>query len=107
MSRAMVRANLPSDVPPYFCTSHGAAGSALFWCRFGGVVGGEGEGEPSESRADGEDGGEGEGAADILFYLCATAGCADGFWIGGGVCARDGGAVRVLVLYYTTSSGRS
>lgn len=37
ISSAIFAANFPTLVPPYFCTIHEAAGSMLFWCRFGGV----------------------------------------------------------------------
>ena len=78
MCAAMVAANLPTLVPPYFCTSQRAAGSIEFWCRFGGVRGGgvpgaddepDGEGdEGDEEDGDGEEDGEeeGEGAARTL-----------------------------------------
>ena len=39
MSSAILAANFPTLVPPYFCTSHLAAGSMVFWCMFGGVRG--------------------------------------------------------------------
>jgi len=41
ISSAILTANFPTLVPPNFWTSHLAAGSMLFWCRFGGVRGGE------------------------------------------------------------------
>ena len=37
MSFAILTANLPTLVPPNFCTSHFVSGSMLFWCKFGGV----------------------------------------------------------------------
>jgi hypothetical protein len=37
MSRAILGANLPTLVPPYFCTSHGTPESELLWCSVGGV----------------------------------------------------------------------
>ena len=40
MSCAILVANLPTLVPPYFCTSHFEEGSIVFWCIFGGVRGG-------------------------------------------------------------------
>ena len=40
ISSAIWAANFPTLVPPYFCTSHVAAGSMEFWCKFGGVAGG-------------------------------------------------------------------
>lgn len=54
MSSAILAANLPTLVPPYFCTSQVAAGSMLFWWRLGGV-GGVGS-ELDEVDDDGEDG---------------------------------------------------
>ena len=39
-SVAILRGNLPTLVPPNFCTSHLADGSTVFWCRLGGVLGG-------------------------------------------------------------------
>jgi hypothetical protein len=39
MFSAIREANLPTLVPPYFCTSHLASGSIVFWCMFGGVLG--------------------------------------------------------------------
>lgn len=42
MFSAICKANLPTLVPPYFCTSHLASGSIVFWCKFGGVLGGGG-----------------------------------------------------------------
>jgi hypothetical protein len=41
ISSAILIANLPTLVPPYFWTSHLAEGSIEFWCKFGGVCGGE------------------------------------------------------------------
>lgn len=38
MVSAILAANFPTLVPPYFCTSHRAAGSIEFWCRPGGVA---------------------------------------------------------------------
>jgi hypothetical protein len=40
MFSAICKANLPTLVPPYFCTIHLASGSIVFWCKFGGVPGG-------------------------------------------------------------------
>ena len=37
ISPAIFSANFPTLVPPYFWTTHVAAGSILFWCRLGGV----------------------------------------------------------------------
>jgi hypothetical protein len=37
MSVAIFCANLPTLVPPNFCTSHGTPGSVLFRSSFGGV----------------------------------------------------------------------
>lgn len=48
MSLAMLTANLPTLVPPNFCTSHRDDGSMLFWCRLGGVRGGDEELEEDE-----------------------------------------------------------
>jgi hypothetical protein len=42
MFSAISEANFPTLVPPYFCTSHLASGSIVFWCKFGGVPGGGG-----------------------------------------------------------------
>lgn len=39
ISSAILVANLPTLVPPYFCTSHRAAGSPEFWCSAVGVWG--------------------------------------------------------------------
>ena len=39
MVSAIWVANFPTLVPPYFWTSHFAAGSIVFWCMFGGVRG--------------------------------------------------------------------
>lgn len=41
MSSAILVANLPTLVPPYFWTTHVADGSMVFWWRLGGVRGGE------------------------------------------------------------------
>ena len=41
ISLAIRCANLPTLVPPYFCTTHLVDGSTGFWWRFGGVLGGE------------------------------------------------------------------
>lgn len=38
---AIFTENLPTLVPPNFCTNHFAFGSMVFWCRFGGVLGGD------------------------------------------------------------------
>jgi hypothetical protein len=59
ISSAILTANFPILVPPYFCTSHVASGSTLF-CRFEGVVGGE-----YDNEEDLEDKGDG-GVDDIL-----------------------------------------
>lgn len=45
---AMFTANLPTLVPPYFCTSHLDEGSMLFWYALGGVRGGDEEGEEAD-----------------------------------------------------------
>lgn len=39
ISSAILAANFPTLVPPYFWTSHFAAGSTVFWCMLGGVLG--------------------------------------------------------------------
>jgi hypothetical protein len=52
MSSAIFTENFPMLVPPNFCTSHLADGSMVFWCRFGGVYGGE-----DDNDEDPEDGG--------------------------------------------------
>lgn len=54
MSFAILTANFPTLVPPYFCTSHFADGSMVFWCRFGGVRGG-GVPEDEDDGLDGSD----------------------------------------------------
>ena len=51
MSSAICEANFPTLVPPYFCTSHLASGSIVFWCRFGGVLGNGGD-STEDSEAD-------------------------------------------------------
>lgn len=51
MSAAIFTANFPTLVPPNFWTSHFASGSMLFWCKFGGVLGGE---DDLEDEGDGE-----------------------------------------------------
>jgi len=51
ISRAILTANLPMLVPPNFWTSQRASGSIVFWCRFGGVLGG---GESGLERGSGE-----------------------------------------------------
>ena len=48
MSSAILTANLPTLVPPYFCTSHLADGSIVFWWRLGGVRGGGDSAEEEE-----------------------------------------------------------
>ena len=56
MSSAILTPNFPTHVPPYFCTSHLASGSMVFWCRFGGVLGGGGDNEDDlEDNGDGVD----------------------------------------------------
>jgi hypothetical protein len=56
MSSAILTPNFPTDVPPYFCTSHLASGLIVFWCKFGGVLGGEGDNEDDlEDNGDGVD----------------------------------------------------
>lgn len=74
MSSAIFTANLPTLVPPNFCTSHFAAGSMEFWCRFGGVGGGviDETDEPEERY--GEDGGEGVGEACMVSLLVLLLG---------------------------------
>lgn len=54
MLRAICTANLPTLVPPNFCTSHFASGSMLFWCKLGGVWVSADE-ETDDSREDGEE----------------------------------------------------
>jgi len=48
------KANLPTLVPPYFCTHHLASGSIVFWCKFGGVASGgvSMEGDEREEAGD-------------------------------------------------------
>lgn len=56
MSSAILTPNFPTHVPPNFWTSHLASGSIVFWCRFGGVLGGEGDSEDDlEDNGDGVD----------------------------------------------------
>ena len=56
MSSAILMPNFPTLVPPYFCTSHLASGLIVFWCKFGGVIGGEDDNEEDlEDRDDGVD----------------------------------------------------
>ena len=57
MFSAICTANFPTLVPPYFWTSHFAAGSMLFWCMLGGVRG------PWEEREEAREEG-GDGVAD-------------------------------------------
>lgn len=52
---AIFTANLPTLVPPNFCTSHLDDGSMLFWCKLGGVHGGEEESEEEHEEALEED----------------------------------------------------
>lgn len=54
ISSAILTANLPTLVPPNFCTNHLAPGSMLFWCKFGGVWGGEDLGVDNDEE-DGEE----------------------------------------------------
>jgi hypothetical protein len=56
----MFTANLPTLVPPNFCTSHLELGSILFWCKFGGVRGGD------DDKDDADDEGELEDDPDIF-----------------------------------------
>ena len=67
MSSAIFSANLPTLVPPNFCTSHLAAGSIEFWWRFGGVDGEEYD-ELDASEADESDAGVdgGEGSTSVM-----------------------------------------
>lgn len=57
MSSAILTANFPTLVPPNFWTSHLAAGSWLFWCKLGGVLGGEDDedDDPDDGGVDGLD----------------------------------------------------
>ena len=67
ISSAIFSTNFPTLVPPYFCTNHLAAGSAVFWCILGGVEGPPpllelrservGEGAEEERDEEGEEGG--------------------------------------------------
>ena len=60
MFSAICAANFPTLVPPYFCTTHLALGSIVFWCKFGGVPGGGGvsmeENDGEEAEAEGVEG---------------------------------------------------
>jgi hypothetical protein len=47
--------NLPTLVPPNFCTSHLAEGSSVFWCRLGGVFGRENGVSESEDDERGDE----------------------------------------------------
>ena len=60
ISSAIFTANLPTLVPPNFCTSHFAAGSMEFWCRFGGVRGVDRDDalEELDDKELGDDGGQ-------------------------------------------------
>jgi hypothetical protein len=53
MFSVICEANFPTLVPPYFCTSHLASGSIVFWCKFGGVLGNGGV-STEDSEADGD-----------------------------------------------------
>ena len=46
---AILTGNLPTLVPPNFCTSHLTDGSTEFWCKLGGVLGRESDVSESES----------------------------------------------------------
>lgn len=50
ISFAIWTANFPTLVPPNFWTSHRAEGSIVFWCRLGGVDGGDVEGVEGERK---------------------------------------------------------
>lgn len=50
ISSAILTANFPTLVPPYFCTSHCAEGSIVFWCKFGGVRRPEEDGDDEEEE---------------------------------------------------------
>lgn len=52
---AICEANFPTLVPPYFCTSHLALGSIVFWCMFGGVRGGGGDSMEGSEWAEAEE----------------------------------------------------
>jgi hypothetical protein len=67
MFSAICEANFPTLVPPYFCTSHLASGTIVFWCKFGGVLGGGGE---SMDDSEGVDSAEevGVDGSDILLH---------------------------------------
>jgi hypothetical protein len=45
MSSEILTGYFPMLVPPNFCTSHLADGSMVFWCKSGGVCGGEDDAE--------------------------------------------------------------
>ena len=62
MSSAILVANFPTLVPPYFCTNHFAAGSMVFWCILGGVSGAC----PEDNDEEREDTGDGVDAADMV-----------------------------------------
>ena len=55
ISSAILTANFPTLVPPYFCTSHLADGSMEFWWRLGGVRGGGGDSAEEEELLDRSD----------------------------------------------------
>jgi hypothetical protein len=67
MFSAICEANFPTPVPPYFCTSHLASGTIVFWCKFGGVLGG---GDESTEDSEGVDAAEevGVDGSDILLH---------------------------------------
>jgi hypothetical protein len=60
MSDAILAANLPTLVPPYFWTSHFAEGSIVFWCRLGGV-----RAPPEEMDDEREDGRDCAGVEEL------------------------------------------
>ena len=67
MFSAICEANFPTPVPPYFCTSHLASGTIVFWCKFGGVLGG---GDESTEDSEGVDAAEevGVDGSDMLLH---------------------------------------
>jgi len=66
MFSAICEANFPTLVPPYFCTSHLASGSIVFWCKFGGVLGGGGVSMEDSEGVDVEDVGVDD--SDIMLH---------------------------------------
>ena len=75
ITSAIFDANFPTLVPPYFWTSHLAAGSIVFWCMLGGVRGALEE-DIDEDRDEVEDGVDAadmsgaDGGGAMLTFIC-------------------------------------